>query len=172
MLTRPRGAESKAMTDQATLCPCGRGLPLSACCGPLLSGEKLPATAEDLMRSRYAAFATGNVDYILKTHDPDTVGQIDKAATARWARESKWLALEVLKVEGGAATDTAGTVDFMARYSTGPTTTEHRERAVFRRLGGNTGGRWVFVDGGPIPKVKKVLVSGFVKSGKKHKKKK
>lgn len=155
------------MTETETLCPCGRGKPLAACCGPLLAGTQAPATAEDLMRSRYTAFATGNVDYIFKTHDPDTVAQIDKGATARWAKESKWLALEVLKTEGGGEGESAGFVDFVARYSTGPLTTEHRERAVFKKRDG----RWMFVDGAPIPKVKKAILSGgFVKSGKKHKK--
>jgi SEC-C motif domain protein len=156
------------MTEPEPPCPCGRDRALPACCGPLLKGEKKASTAEDLMRARYTAFATGNVDFIMNTHDPDTVDQIDRNATERWAKDSEWLALEVLKTEGGEESAQVGTVDFLARYRTGQTTTEHRERAKFRKREG----RWMFVDGGPIPKVKKILVSGFVKAGKKHKKKK
>ena len=48
-------------------CPCGKGDSLETCCGPFIDGTKRPATAEDLMRSRYSAFATHNVDYILDT---------------------------------------------------------------------------------------------------------
>ena len=44
-------------------CPCGKGESLETCCGPFISGAALPDSAEALMRSRYTAYATGNIDY-------------------------------------------------------------------------------------------------------------
>ena len=75
-------------------CPCGKGESLETCCGPLISGKALPETAEDLMRSRYAAYATGNVDYILSSHDPATAGEVDRNNTETWSKGAEWLGLE------------------------------------------------------------------------------
>jgi SEC-C motif-containing protein len=55
-------------------CPCGKGDSLEACCGPYLSHAARPDTAEALMRSRYTAYATGDVDYVIDSHDPDRRG--------------------------------------------------------------------------------------------------
>ncbi len=41
------------------LCPCNRGRPYAACCGPLHAGAPA-AGADPLMRSRYAAFSLGD----------------------------------------------------------------------------------------------------------------
>ena len=53
-------------------CPCGTGLPLDECCGPLHDGTTTAATAEQLMRSRYSAFAVGDPAYLLATWHPTT----------------------------------------------------------------------------------------------------
>ncbi|WP_280273702.1 YchJ family metal-binding protein, partial [Nocardia wallacei] len=41
------------------------GETLTDCCGPRLDGTRPAPTAEALMRSRYTAFAVGDVDYLL-----------------------------------------------------------------------------------------------------------
>ncbi len=124
-------------------CPCGKGESLETCCGPLIAGKALPETAEDLMRSRYSAYATGNVDYILSSHDPATAGEVDRNNTETWSKGAEWLGLEIGKTEGGQASDTEGTVEFVARYKIRGVTIDHRERAIFKK----DGQRWVFVDG-------------------------
>lgn len=40
-------------------CPCGGG-PFAECCGPILDDASRAATAEQVMRSRYAAFVLGD----------------------------------------------------------------------------------------------------------------
>ena len=45
-------------------CPCGTGFPYTDCCGPLIRGVGHADTAEDLMRSRFTAFALGHWDYL------------------------------------------------------------------------------------------------------------
>jgi SEC-C motif-containing protein len=49
----------------AAACPCGGGA-YGSCCRPLIAGEQLAATAEQLMRSRYSAFA-------LAARDPQAI---------------------------------------------------------------------------------------------------
>jgi SEC-C motif-containing protein len=127
-------------------CPCGKGESLETCCGPYLSGAKKPKTAEDLMRARYTAFAVGNVDYVIKTHDPDTVDQIDRDSTEQWSKQSEWLGFELLSSEAGGEKDHFGNIEFVARYKMKGTLLEHRERATFRQQDGT----WFFVDGEQI----------------------
>ena len=45
-------------------CPCGSGEEFALCCGPLHAGQRMAATAEELMRSRYSAYAVGDMDYV------------------------------------------------------------------------------------------------------------
>uniref|UniRef100_UPI003563DCE8 YchJ family protein n=1 Tax=Desulfosarcina sp. TaxID=2027861 RepID=UPI003563DCE8 len=52
------------------LCPCGSGKDYEDCCGPLIKGDRVADTAEDLMRSRYTAHAKKNFDYIFETTHP------------------------------------------------------------------------------------------------------
>jgi len=134
-------------------CHCGKGESFDSCCGPLLKGEKKATTAEQLMRSRYSAFVEGNIDYIMDTHDPDTVGQIDREGTEQWATASEWTGLEILDTEKGLEEDSFGRVDFCASYELKGTTIDHRESATFRKHGGT----WYFVDGEQIsgPPVKR-----------------
>lgn len=134
-------------------CICGKGESLETCCGPYLKGKTKPETAEALMRSRYAAYALGEIDYILQTHDPDTVKEVDRASTELWSKSSQWLGLEILGTDKGQPGDSEGTVEFVARYKLKGVTISHRERATFRKLDG----RWVFVDGKEItaPPVKR-----------------
>src|SRR4051812_39885875 len=51
-------------------CPCGSNERYSACCRPFHRGDEPPDPVR-LMRSRYSAFALGEVDYLLRTLDPD-----------------------------------------------------------------------------------------------------
>jgi len=51
-------------------CPCHSGRKTKSCCGPVLAGA--PAVSpEALMRSRFTAYATGNVRHIIETTHPE-----------------------------------------------------------------------------------------------------
>ncbi|RMH43756.1 MAG: YchJ family protein [Deltaproteobacteria bacterium] len=127
----------------AVQCPCGNDAEFDRCCGPLIRGEASAETAEQLMRSRYSAYATGAVDYILQTHDPATAGDVDRDATEAWSKSAEWLGLEIVATEAGGPDDDEGVVEFVARYRLRGADAAHHERAQFRRCDG----RWVFVDG-------------------------
>lgn len=120
------------------------------------------------MRSRYSAFAKGNVDYILSSHDPETVEEVVREEVEVWSRESEWMGLEILRTEAGGPDDDEGVVDFVAKYKLKGLTTQHRERAEFRKLEG----KWVFVDGSDIPAEAKAKPAAKWVGGKKNKKNK
>ncbi len=94
-----------------TDCPCGSGVTYVACCGPLHSGSVTAATGEQLMRSRYSAFAVGDADYLLATWHLAT-----RPACVRLDRAIEWRRLRILGVTAGTEDDDAGTVEFVAHY--------------------------------------------------------
>ncbi len=128
------------MTDHP--CPCGSGLPFSRCCEPFLSGEALPGTAEALMRSRYSAYVTENIPYLMETLWPKHQAGFEFAGTAKWAADNHWTGLSVLETAMGGPSDREGTVLFEAKYLTGGQLHTHRELSRFRKKAG----RWYYVE--------------------------
>jgi SEC-C motif-containing protein len=128
-------------------CPCSSGKEIEHCCGPYLEGDVNAPTAEALMRSRYTAFATGNVEYIFNTIHPDHREEFDEGGIGDWSRNSEWHGLEIRNTTGGDENDTEGTVEFIARYTHEGSAREHHEVAVFRKKDD----RWYFVDGSIVP---------------------
>lgn len=125
-----------------TRCPCGTGLPYADCCGPLHAGSPAP-TAEALMRSRYSAFARGDVDHLLATWHPAT-----RSPRLALDPQRRWTRLEVTARRGGGLLDAEGEVEFRAHSRQAGRDEVLAERSRFTRHDG----RWVYVDGtvGPV----------------------
>jgi SEC-C motif-containing protein len=130
------------MTTPET-CPCQSGKSFAECCGPYLSGAALPPTAEALMRSRYAAFATHNADYLEETLLPGTRADFDRAAALEWATSSEWKGLQIRSTEAGGAGDSEGWVEFVAVFNQNGQDQVHHETGHFEKQDG----RWYYVDG-------------------------
>jgi SEC-C motif domain protein len=124
-------------------CPCGSGRPYADCCGPYISGTAKPATAEALMRSRYTAYATKAIDYIVETCLRDDEHDIDIESTKRWSEKSTWLGLSILKVEKGGPSDEEGLVEFKAAFVLDGLRENHHEKAAFVKKDG----AWLFSEG-------------------------
>ncbi|TDO17517.1 SEC-C motif-containing protein [Mycobacterium sp. BK086] len=123
---------------QATdACPCGSGEPFGRCCLPLHQGERQAATAEELMRSRYSAYAVGDLDYVWQTWHPRTRPE------ALSPGELIWTGLQILDTVDGEAGDEHGEVEFRAHYRDGRErgTLHERSRFAVRAR------RWFYVDG-------------------------
>lgn len=103
---------------------------------PVIRRERSASTAEELMRSRYTAFVVGDVEWIMDSHHPDTVNEIDRDEVARWSTGSEWLGLRIRSVEDGGAQDATGEVTFRARYRVQGQVVDHAERARFERCDG------------------------------------
>jgi SEC-C motif domain protein len=116
---------------------------LEAFARPFIAGKATPATAAELMASRYVAYATGAIDYLISTHSPDTRHNVDRAATEQWSKQAEWQGLEIVRTEKGEAGDSTGEVEFIARYRRDGTEHVHHERSQFKRVDG----KWFFVDG-------------------------
>jgi SEC-C motif-containing protein len=109
----------------------------------VIRGARPAATAEQLMRSRYSAYALGEIDWIVASQTPDGRQVLDRDATEQWSRKSTWHGLEVIEAKDGGPGDAEGFVEFKARYTLGGEDITHHEIASFRQ----EDGRWYFVDG-------------------------
>lgn len=85
------------------------------------------------MRSRYTAFATHRIDYLIASHHPETRGEVDRDEIKRWSEGVTWQGLEILGTVDGEVGDNQGWVEFIARYRERGEERIHRERSLFRR---------------------------------------
>jgi len=130
------GGHTGAVTE--TRCPCTSGLTYDECCGPLHRQDRTAGTAEQLMRSRFSAFAVGDAAHLLRTwHASTRPAVLDLDPDVRWYR------LDVLATSGGGVFDTDGTVEFEAFHRGPAGRGSMRELSRFAR--GPEG--WQYLDG-------------------------
>ena len=101
------------------------------------------------MRSRYTAYALQDVDYLESTLHGAELRDFDKDATEKWARDSTWMGLEIVKTSAGSPNDKEGAVEFKARYERDGAIQEHHELSLFRKIDGI----WLYSGGkgvGPV----------------------
>jgi len=124
----------------ASLCPCNSRKLFEDCCGRFLNGGQQAKTPEQLMRSRYSAYALGNYgEYLLHTWFPATARGLTAKSLSQ--RNYEWLCLEIIAKEQKGD---QGQVEFTAgfRDENGIRRVMH-EKSVFQRIAG----RWLYVGG-------------------------
>ena len=142
-------------------CPCQSNKSYEDCCGCFHAHAQFPETAEQLMRSRYAAYVMKNVPYIVDTTVPSQQGLLNVQAIQAWAENTQWLGLQILKTETLSKLQSA--VEFNAVFQGEEGEQSHHERSIFVKIDE----RWYFVDPTvPLPAMKQPCVCG---SGKKFK---
>lgn len=124
-------------------CPCGSGKNFADCCQPFLQNKARPASPEQLMRSRYSAFATGSIDYLIATHHPSKHQADDRQSLAETIATTEWLSLRVLNASGKF-------VDFVAFHQTGGNIGQLHEKSEFVF----ENGRWYYLSGVVLPAIK------------------
>jgi SEC-C motif-containing protein len=117
-------------------CPCGSGKKPVLCCANFITGKSLPATPEELMRSRYTAFYQRNFDYILNTMISPALDLFDINAAKLDAENIRWLRLKVV-----SALDNK--VEYKAYYTAGRQQFTLHEISEFKLIDG----KWFYKDG-------------------------
>lgn len=100
----------------------------------------MPETAEELMRSRYSAYAKGNAAWLLSSWHPAT-----RPANLELCSGTKWIGLQVLRHAADADDPDRAIVEFVARCRVGGRARRMHETSRFMR----EDGRWYYVDGEP-----------------------
>lgn len=126
-----------------SLCPCTSSLEFKSCCGPIIAGQ-LAGTAEALMRSRYTAFATKNLDYLDRTHAPEIRADFNRAEAQRMADETEWHGLKIHKTKNYGDTEE---VEFIIHVRQGGKLVSKAAQSRFRR----ENGEWLYVSSKPAP---------------------
>ncbi len=96
-------------------CPCGSNKPYSSCCKPVIK-EISAETAEQLMRSRYTAYVTKNIEYLLETTHPKKRSKNLGKDIEGWIHLPTWEKLIIHRTHLGTEDDIVGKVEFSAFY--------------------------------------------------------
>lgn len=123
-------------------CICGRSKPFHECCERFLSGKQHAKTPEQLMRSRYSAYALGSYGgYLMSTWLPATAQGLSAAELSE-----KTLDWQGLKVISSSQKGDKGVVEFEAWFRKSPHSEEMEvmhEISEFVRVNS----RWFYVGG-------------------------
>ncbi len=119
-------------------CPCCSGKSYEECCAPFHRKEKHAPTAEALMRSRYAAYAIPNGEYLMETTHPGKRKFHDKADMQEWGEMNQWVKLEIVR------TPALNHVEFKAHFINSEGREQiHHEFSYFQKMHD----RWYYVSG-------------------------
>lgn len=124
-----------------TSCYCGSQASYEQCCEPFLTGQVRPQTALALMRSRYTAYATSQVDYIGETMRGKAALGFDTNEALAWSQQVQFTHLEILGF-------TDNTVEFKAFYKQEGHASFIHENSLFKRIRG----QWFYIDKVDSPK--------------------
>lgn len=86
-------------------CYCQSGRSFSDCCQPFIQGQ-LPATAEQLMRSRFSAYCEGSdvaIHYLVNSYHPLTRHHNPAAEISAFAKAAHFIELQVLSASAVTA---------------------------------------------------------------------
>ena len=140
LATGQRAAGCEKVVGMKLLCPCGLDRDYDDCCCLFHDGDAQASNAEQLMRSRYSAFAVGDEAYLARTWATAT-----RPERIVLVPGQTWTRLEVLDTVGGGVLAREGVVEFRAHYERDGEPGTLHERSAFAR----EKGQWVYV--GPVP---------------------
>jgi len=122
-----------------TDCVCGSRKAFTQCCQPLLDGVRPATTPEQLMRSRYSAYALGGYgEYLLRTWFAPMAKNLSIAELSR--SDNEWIKLQIIDT---GAENNNGWVEFKASYKDNNRIVEMHEKSVFIRQGAH----WFYIGG-------------------------
>ena len=161
----PRKSRTNAPTSgfggaATSSCPCGSSLPYNKCCGLIHNSPTVyaNATASQVVRARYSAYATQNIDFIIQSTHPlnkdsmEDIEQWKQNVRENGYDEFELTSCQILSEEDGEDSDSEGAVAYV-RFIARMNQRSSREKTAFmetskfrrRELGG--GGPWLYLDG-------------------------
>jgi len=118
-------------------CFCGSAISFQDCCQKYNDGIQKAPTALALMKSRYSAYATHNVDYLWNTTHVSQRKYYSKEEILHWAKANQWQKLEIISA-------TENTVEFKAYFLDENMLNQvHHEFSTFKQENGS----WFYVNG-------------------------
>jgi len=125
-------------------CYCGSEVSYEQCCELIIQGDVDAKTPEQLMRSRYSAYAIKNAHYIFSTYALTSQKSQSIQEIEAWANDSIWLSLTIVAAEPLSLPEQSHpTVEFTATYLVGKKLYEMTEKSRFIR----EQNLWRYLDG-------------------------
>lgn len=123
--------------NNSALCFCGSAITFNYCCQKYIDRRENAPTALALMKSRYSAYASHQVDYLWDTTHDSQRKYYSKTDILNWATANKWQKLEILSF-------TENRVEFKAYFLDNNQQNQvHYEFSTFV----NENGEWFYLDG-------------------------
>ena len=122
-------------------CFCCSSLSFAQCCKPFIDGIKAPDSAEQLMRSRFSAYAVHNYEYVLNTYSNDKQQGLSAQQLKDSADGANWFALTIHRPSKEQQND--NTVEFTAFYFENKNVFQLHETSRFIK----ENGLWRYHDG-------------------------
>lgn len=88
------------------LCYCQSGRKFNECCASFIQGERLPGSAEQLMRSRFSAYCQGSaqaMQYLAESYHPITQPDNPVSEIAAFAKAAHFIRLDVIHASEDSA---------------------------------------------------------------------
>jgi len=117
-----------------TICPCDTGLSYEHCCKPYHEKKAYPKHPLDLMRSRYAAFALKQFEYVLSTQSNQSDDERDALITSQ--QHIAWVRLDIIDYNDSEVEFIATMLDQGQRHAI-------HERSRFERHNN----QWIYING-------------------------
>jgi SEC-C motif-containing protein len=151
------------------ICPCGSKLDYDKCCESIILKKIKANSPEQLMRSRYSAYALQHSTYIFDTYAKASKINQSLYDIDIWAKETKWLNLTII-ASSEFRNVSKPTVEFEAIYKNGGVLYKMKESSTFTK----EDDFWRYVEGSDLSftklKIPKRNDECICLSGKKYKK--
>lgn len=131
------------MNIETQVCPCGMNKMYRDCCGLFHNETALPETPEQLMRSRYSAYALKKISYIRTTMQGPALKAFDQQTQITLAQHHEWLGLDVVDAQFDPKNSNRATVEYRALHKLQGELAVLNELSEFARIDG----RWYYIDG-------------------------
>lgn len=141
--------------NQPDFCPCCSGKKFADCCQPFMNSVQLPEKPEQLMRSRYSAFATKQYAYITDTNFSSDPLTENSESIEEDYKNIHWLKLNVEETSDSGPLDAAGWVNFSAYYGIKNKVFVLKECSNFKRING----KWFYDIDSSDSKVERIKLS-------------
>ena len=126
------------------LCPCHSNQPYESCCKNFHRG-RLPKTPQELMRSRYSAYALNKANYIIDTTHKESPHYLKNKS--EWKKEilvfCKSTQFQNLEIIDESVPSKTATVTFIASLLQNGHDITFTEKSTFKKLGE----KWLYVSG-------------------------
>ena len=141
------------------LCNCQSGSLFEDCCAPFLKGKKAVSCPEEVLRSRYSAYALGDVRYIRETAEGPALANLDDFQVRDWMNRVVLLGLTILTVEEGTPeVGTDAKISFLVKFREDGKENTFFETSIFKQVSG----RWVYWDCEVLREVGRLESDDFV----------